>query len=189
MLLLALVVAAPGQAHQLKVFAFVDGDRIEGRTYFVGGGAASGALIQIQDPDGRVLAETTPDQEGRFAYQVRAAIDHRIVADTGDGHRAEWTVRAMELAPLAGADPAPAANQHATTGATMSDPTGSCHLDPEELASQIESVLTRQIHPLREQVIALEERILARDILGGLGYILGLVGLAAWWRCRARNRR
>jgi nickel transport protein len=60
-------------------------------------------------------------------------------------------------------------------------------LDPV-LEQAIERVLARQIHPLREALVAAEDRVRVQDILGGLGYILGLTGLGLWWSCRAGRR-
>lgn len=40
---------------------------------------------------------------------------------------------------------------------------------------------------LREDIARLEHRIRLRDIAGGIGYILGLLGLSAWFLSRRRN--
>ncbi|MCV2219504.1 hypothetical protein [Thauera sp. Sel9] len=39
---------------------------------------------------------------------------------------------------------------------------------------------------LREDIARLEQRIRLQDILGGIGYILGLAGLSAWFMARRR---
>jgi nickel transport protein len=59
-------------------------------------------------------------------------------------------------------------------------------LDPA-VESAIERAVARQIRPLREQLVAAEDRIRLQDILGGIGYIIGLTGLALWWRSRRRS--
>jgi nickel transport protein len=181
-------------AHKLQVFAFAEGMRIAGSTYFAGGGAASGARIEVRDDAGSLLAELAPDGEGRFVYEAQAPIAHRILAITGDGHRAEWRITADELAedlsepmrspPSAGSpvdmsgslDPQP----HHTAPPPHSTPS----IDPA-LEAAIERAVARQIRPLREQLVAAEDHLRLKDILGGLGYILGLTGLALWWRSRA----
>jgi nickel transport protein len=55
------------------------------------------------------------------------------------------------------------------------------------LESAIERAVARQIRPLREQLVAAEDRIRLQDILGGIGYIMGLTGLALWWASRRRS--
>lgn len=52
----------------------------------------------------------------------------------------------------------------------------------------IEQAVARAVRPLREQLALERERARLRDVLGGIGYILGLAGLWAWWRARDRDR-
>lgn len=179
LLLLALAMAAsPALAHRLQVFAFADGGRIEGSAYFAGGGgAAAVSRIRILDTQGRLLAELAPDSQGAFGYQARAAEDHLVVAETGDGHRAEWRVSAAELGPgFPGGAPQAAdglagpPSQHLPAGA--------------ELAVLVEQAVARQVRPLREELALAQGRAMLRDVLGGIGYILGLAGLLVWWRSR-----
>jgi nickel transport protein len=186
-------------AHKLQVFAFAEGNRILGSTYFAGGGAASGARIEVRDTGGSLLAELVPDREGTFVYVAQAPIDHLILAITGDGHRAEWRIKADELfADLAAVQEpeSSGAVQSAAHDQPMHDapaeteviawPSRSAQtLDPD-LEAAIERAVARQVRPLREQLIAAEDRIRLQDILGGLGYILGLTGIALWWRSRYR---
>ena len=48
----------------------------------------------------------------------------------------------------------------------------------------VEAAVARQIRPLREELLATRDALRLQDILGGLGYIFGLTGLALWWRSR-----
>jgi nickel transport protein len=52
------------------------------------------------------------------------------------------------------------------------------------MAAAIERAVARQVRPLREDALAAREAVQFRDVLGGIGYILGLAGLGLWWRCR-----
>ncbi|MBK1702109.1 hypothetical protein [Thiococcus pfennigii] len=192
---LLLATATPLHAHLLKVFAFAEGERIEGRAYFAGGARAKGAAVEVLAPDGRVLAALRTDDDGEFSYQANAAIDHRIRVDSGDGHVAEWTVPATELeiaAPAAGDPDRPAAPTESTPEATPAETAAAsvpATESPGDLEVLIERAVARQVRPLREQLVAYEEQVRLHDILGGLGYILGLAGLAAWWQASRRRGR
>jgi len=197
-LLLALM-SQPALAHKLKVFAQAEGDWIRGRAYFVGGAGASGARVEIQDSEGRVLAELTPADDGSFAYRALAPVEHRLVARTGDGHNAQWTIAGETLqgAFSPSADPSddsgppptqPLADAPAPKAPLDHAPVASQTIDPA-LIGAIEQTLARQTHPLAERLNALEERVRFQDVLGGIGYILGLTGLALWWRCRRAGER
>jgi nickel transport protein len=170
-LVLVACLAAPlALAHKIQVFAFADGDRIEGSVYFPGGGAATSTRVRVLDPEGRAVADLETDAEGAFSYQARAPVDHLLVAETPDGHRAEWRVSAAELAP---GFPGSAGSEGLRTSASDMG-----------LGPLIEQAVARQIRPLREELLAAQGRAELRDVLGGIGYILGLAGLLAWWRSR-----
>ncbi len=161
----------PTQAHLLKVFASAQGDQIEGFVYF-SGGAPTAAQVDISSADGRQLAQLSTDNQGHFIYPTQSPIDHLISADTGDGHLAKWTVSSSELQ---GTTVPPA---YPSKEATQKRETGSM---------SFEQAIARQIAPLRLQIIQLEERIKLQDMLGGIGYILGLAGLAAWFHSRKKD--
>lgn len=197
-LMLLLTLGDPALAHKLQVFAFAEGARISGSAYFAGGGAALVARIEVRDGEGGVLAELAPDGEGRFVYTAAAPVDHLILAITSDGHQAEWRVPAAELATgfgYGGAIAQEAERPHrrdepviVETDASSTSATSVAILDPA-LESAIERAVARQIRPLREQLVAAQDRIRFQDILGGIGYIMGLTGLALWWTSRRRSGR
>jgi nickel transport protein len=159
-----LIASAPVAAHGLEVSAFVEGDRIEGTVRGSDGGPVAGAHIRVMSPARRVLAELESDAAGGFVYLPAAPADLVIRAETLDGHAAEWTLTEAEFA---GASPA--------RPGLVPDP---------DLEFMVEQAVARQVKPLREQLTAHQERIRLQDLLGGIGYILGLAGLALWWRSR-----
>lgn len=209
-LLLLAVAADPALAHKLNLFAAADGRRIQGEVYFAGGAKAADVPVLVQNAAGEVLAELRSGVDGRFAYEATAPVTHTVVAETPDGHRATWRIGAAELAAAfaqatapvessnGGSKPASSgAGAHGDAGtggarAGGSDdqphsppPTADADLtlDPA-LAAAIERAVARQVRPLREEALAAREAVQLRDVLGGLGYILGLAGLGLWWRCR-----
>lgn len=197
-LLLALLVtsvAAPAEAHRLKAFASVDGTTINGSAYFPGMGMARGVAVEVLAPDGSILATTTTDDEGRFTVTIRRRIDHRIVVDGGDGHRAEYLVRAEEMPQsLAGLPELSADVVAATTASAAPSPPPAAAVAPgattigPELEQAIDHAVARHIGPLREQLDAFEDAIRFRDILGGLGWIVGLTGIACYFIARKDQR-
>jgi nickel transport protein len=193
-LLLSCLFTAPQVlAHKLKVFATAEGAHIQGSVYFAGGGAASGAHIEVRDAQGQFLTTLTPDPKGGFAYTAKAPIEHVLVALSADGHKAEWTVRAAELAagfPAAALIPPveekPAASQDVVPPLAAVQGVEPVRLDPASLAA-IEALVARQIRPLREELHAAEDRATLHDILGGVGTIFGIAGFTLWWDNRRRN--
>jgi len=181
-LLLLALGAGPALAHKVRVFAAAEGDAITGYAYLSGGARAKGARVSIQGPDGAGLGETVTDDNGEFRFIASARIDHRVIIDAGEGHGAEFTVKAEELPetltmPAATATTAvalPASAGAAQNGAEPA-PTG---VYPDVLQAVVTEAVARQIRPLREQLDAYEDRVRWHDVLGGIGYIFGIAGTA-----------
>lgn len=186
--LLAFVLfSGPLQAHVLRVFAAADGKRIDGSVYYADGSKAESAKVFVRTPDGRVLAELRTDVDGGFVFPASEQVDHLIVAETPEGHKGSWTVSAGELA---GEMPTPVgiAVPSASGAAQEGGMTGAANPPRSSLETLVEEAVARQIRPLREQILAHEERVRLRDILGGIGYFVGVVGVVLWWRARRENQ-
>jgi nickel transport protein len=188
MLATLLVVAGTGgaEAHRLKAFATVEGATIGGLAYFPGMGLARGVSVKVLAPDESLVAETTTDDQGRFTVLVRQRMDHKIVVDTGDGHRAEFLVRASEFPeflPVAvgGTMVATAPEAIAVQTTATQSPSAS------ELEALVDRVVARHVGPLREELDASGDRIRFRDVLGGLGWIAGVTGVICWLTSRRQR--
>jgi nickel transport protein len=187
---LSLLLSLPVQAHKLKVFATAEGDQLQGKAYFVGGAKAAGARIAITDSQGQVLARLTPDAQGHFSYQVSRRMDYQVIADSQDGHQARWTIKADELAAALPSvevkDSVPPVTDRVGSPPLAQPDEKAGGLESPVVVSLVERAVARQIRPLREEIEAYGEQVRARDILGGIGYIVGLAGLGLWWRNRQR---
>lgn len=190
--------AAPVWAHKLRVFAAAEGRLITGSAYFAGGAAAGGATVLVTDAQGNLLAQLQPAADGRFSYRAEAPVEHRVIAQTADGHRAEWRIAADELgggfrdAALEQVGPSEAKTSRAPVAVAASEAATGCappsNGAPTPGHAALEAALSRQLRPLREELLATREALRLQDILGGIGYIFGLAGVALWWRCRHRPK-
>ena len=53
----------------------------------------------------------------------------------------------------------------------------------------IEAAVARHVGPLRQQIAAYEDKIRWHDVLGGIGYIVGMTGLACYFLARRDRAR
>lgn len=187
LVLAALALAdAPAAAHKLRLFAFAETGTIRGSVYFGGSVAARGVSVVAYGPDGRILARTVSAEDGGFVFDVGERVDHRIVADTGDGHHAEVVIAADRLAPVAGTAPVGTSPAAQSAAAATSGPAAAPKTD---LVALVDAAVARHVGALQAQLALQQERTSLRDVLGGLGYILGLAGLAAFMLGRRRPPR
>lgn len=181
---LLLLLNGTAEAHLLKLFAYVEGASVHGSAYFAGGTNAAGLAITISDRNNQQLVSLKTDSQGGFSYTPATPGEYHIRADTGEGHRAEWLIRADEFSQAfpAGADTVGGGQEAVKPDNTLPA------LPAPQLAGLIERAVARQIGPLREALQRSEDRAHLSDILGGVGFIFGLAGIALWWRGRQVER-
>jgi len=175
-------------AHKLYVFAQVEGAAIHGRAYFPGDVPAQESEVIARDKSGRELGRTKADNEGKFTFPVGEHVDYYIIAQTPDGHGGQYIVHASEMpdklpmkVPTTGQGSQ--VESQATDQADVKAGSAATGNEPDPVGTQLVE-LRKQIQELRRQVFESDERLRFRDILGGIGFILGLTGVAFYMKAR-----
>lgn len=186
----ALWIASEAQAHSIKLFATVEGKKIRGYAYTPGGGRITRGTVEIwtggEEPEARVEL----DAKGEFFYEPKRCCDHRFVLKLPDGHRAEYTVRTSELSFLSASE--------TTVNVTASPPSRTSSSPPSDATRAIfsspSSSLESELRQLQAEILALRRQIDEaqthrswQDIFGGVGYLVGLAGLAGYFASRRRS--
>jgi nickel transport protein len=181
-------------AHRVGVFAYVDGGDIAVECgYSKSKPVIRGAIEVLDQAGGQVLLRGTTDERGRFRFPVpetarAAGSGLRIVLKAGEGHQNEWVVDASEFTgakPAAEPVAAPGGGQVETADAAERPAAGGLtRADVEEV---VNAALDAKLAPIRRAVLERpDDGPGLREIVGGIGWIFGLVGLAAYFRARPR---
>lgn len=186
---LVLVLAGTAQAHRISVYAYVEDGQIKGEGYMPGGGKVSNQKVQVLEAGGKVLAETKTNPDGAFSLPLpKAKPPLTLVLVAGAGHKATYELKAADL----GVAPAPASaaageQQAASAAKPVAQPVAA----PQDLAPQIKKAVEQAVAPMRAQLAEMALRsneASLKDIVGGLGWIVGLLGLAAYFKARKMAR-
>ncbi len=182
-----LVVTLPSvvAAHRVNLFGYVEDGRVVLDAYFVDGTKAKGALVEVfERGTGKRLLQGRTDDNGSFSFRPPAPVDLRIVLTASMGHRAEYTITREELLGGSGVS-----NEGVQGGETVSEPSRRevYSLGEQEIEKVVERVVRRELGPVKSILLKIQEahtRPSVRDVLGGVGYILGLMGVAMYFKRR-----
>jgi len=160
-------------AHRINLFAYPEGQQIKGEVYFVDGSPAKGTEVKAVDAEGKVLASTQTDSRGRFQLPCPdGAHTVRLVALAEAGHRAEMTLHLSSCQ-----------EHHPPAIVKKNDPS----VPAEELARLVRAEVRRELAPIKtllEEILKSLNRPSFKDIVGGIGYIVGLFGIILWVKAR-----
>lgn len=181
LLLAILLSAATALAHRVMVFAWVEAQTVHTESKFSGGKLVKGGRIEVFDQAHKKVTQGLTDDRGRFDFSIpQGARQLDILLTTSMGHTGRWTVSAQELGATV-AVPDPPKPDAAVKASTYGTP----GLNAEAIEEIVERSLEKKLAPLRAQIVAQSWGL--RDIVAGLGYILGLMGLASYLRYRRTN--
>jgi nickel transport protein len=201
----ALILLLPAQntfAHRVNVFAWVEGDTVFVESKFAAGRKVNGGKIIVTDSKGVELLTGKTNDQGEFSFKIPQKTELKIILEAGMGHRAEWTIPVSEMESVSTAADAPAtktptARESAAHGDQRSDEPAAASLpappagpSPAEIEAAVAKVLDQKLKPLYKMMAESNQKgPTIRDIFGGIGYILGLMGVAAYFRYRRENSR
>lgn len=202
MVLAVLLFSRPVWAHKVIIFAWVEGDTVHTQSKFSGGRRAKNAPVLVYDKEGNQLLEGKTDQKGEFSFKVPKKTDLRIVLKASMGHMAEWKIPAEDIADAlagpegkgeGGAATAPGGGESpsALVRSVVDRPVAvaGAGLDKAEIKALIDSALERQLAPVKRMLAeSMDQGPRVSDVVGGLGYIFGLMGLAMYVKSRGKGK-
>ena len=191
-LLAALMLLAAGAAlaHRVNVFAWVEGDMVFVECKYPDGTKVHEGVIRVLDSAGKELLSGKTNDKGEFSFKVPKQDDLTIVLEAGMGHRGDWPLSRQDLAPAGEAPkPGPAAapqaspKNEAPSPAAAEPAAGPASPPPAGIDQAIEKALDKKLAPVMKILAEMhEQKVRLTDVLGGIGYIMGLVGVAAYFK-------
>lgn len=171
-------------AHRLNVFALLEGDCINGEAYFNDGSPAKDSKVLIKNSTGHVLAEGKTNENGQFSLKLSSPPTEAVtvIVEGGVGHRGETTVES----------PKNGKKLTTTTKVGSETPEKTTVQDVPSAAIEeiIKNAVKEEMEPIRNELIKMNMELSkpkVTEILGGIGYIVGLFGVAFWVKGRSKN--
>ncbi|WP_303851819.1 hypothetical protein [Seleniivibrio woodruffii] len=146
-------------AHKLNILAFAENNTLTINSYFADGTPCGKCTFQVLDADGKVFVEGRLDKNGEFSKNGETPTDMKIIVDGGMGHRAEQTITSS-----------------VDTNMAYEEPSASAEADTTQLRQIVREELSKQTAELKAEIDKGRSHI--DMIIAGIGYILGIFGIA-----------
>jgi nickel transport protein len=188
---LTILAACPmrAPAHGVNVYAYVQGNQLIVEGYFGGKSKAVNSAVKVYDNNEKIVTEGQTDENGQFIADVKdlpANWDSlKFVLDAGSGHRAEYVLSKSEAAPV---------NQPPASAKQV--PQETVHADARDLKPIPDRAIEEKLQALivmvgNQQRLLLEQKAKGpsfTEIIGGIGWIFGLVGAWAYFAGRKEGK-
>ena len=201
MVVLILLPFSQALAHNVTVFAWVEGDTVHVESKFSGGRRPVAAPVEVYDARGNLLLKGVTDEKGEFSFKVPEKTEMKVVLLAGMGHKGEWIIPLSDIEtvsadataqvaeknsqPFISAEPNQAKSALPTAGGNP-DPAG--YVTAAEIRNAVEGALDAKLKPVMKLLVETRQSgPSVTDILGGIGYIFGLIGVAAYFSAKRRK--
>lgn len=197
-------VVTPSDAHKVNIFAYAQDGKVYAEGYFVDGSKCKNSLISvIDDKTGEKLIEGRTDDNGQYSFEIPRVASLKLILHAGTGHQNEYVLTQEEIRgamPLsekrtekqseqrknAVPESKPMkSEQPAGVQTAINPPTSS-----EDLEAVVGKVVDSKLQPVMRILVKLQEQSEKpglTEILGGIGYIIGIMGIIAYFKGKSRN--
>jgi len=193
LLLCVFIAPAPALAHHLSVFAYVSEGDIVVKAAFGHNRPAVGGEVTVTNSTGKLLFQGKTDSRGMLRFprpQLMPGETVKITVSGGPGHQGSWTMTPADLGNGAAAAESPANTESAIISASPSSPPSLSKEEQKYLSRLVSEAVAREIEPLKAMMARqMESGPSLQNIIGGIGWLVGLGGLAAAWASRKKDKR
>ena len=182
-------------AHKVNVFAYVEGDQVYIQGYFSDGTKAKNSDVTVYAKDGREFEKGQTNENGEFTFPTQGTSQAlRIVLNAGMGHQASYVIPVDEMTDVSGATGVNAAPAEASADARLAGVDKPVNKIEGGASAPLSEAMVRKavaegVLPLAREISELKERRGLSDIVGGIGLIVGILGVFAYFKARQEARR
>jgi cobalt/nickel transport system permease protein len=146
------------EAHQINIFAWHEGNAIQGEAYFRGGEPVIGSQVQLFNAENVVVGETQTDDEGLFQFDRPSPTARGLELTTPDGHQASFSL-----------------DEGIGTATEIDITQNSLDLeaDPEDISDSV-AVAAGELASLRHEILQLRREIRKNESSNPFGIIVGI---------------
>jgi nickel transport protein len=180
---------SPARAHKAMIFAWIDGDTVYTESKFSGGKRVKGGEVIVYGLDGNQLLKGKTNNKGEFSFKITKKTGMKIVLLAGMGHRGEWMIPLEEIQDSGGETVnAPSTETDVEKPEKKARKAPVPGVDQDEIRMAVEKALDRKLKPILKMLAESKDcGPSVTEILGGIGYILGLMGVAAYFNYRRKS--
>jgi nickel transport protein len=172
-------------AHKVNVFAWVEGDTVFVEGYFPGGKKSQDSLVEVFNPAGTKLLQGRTNEKGEFSFKIPERTDLTIVLTASMGHKNDFTVSAGDFGEVRSSPSSPMQSYAESAKDASAQPA-----DLSQLEGMIDRALDRKLAPVIKLIRdTRKEGPSITEVVGGIGYILGLFGLVMYFKSRKKGTR
>jgi nickel transport protein len=191
------------EAHKVNIFAYAQEGKVYAEGYFVDGSKCKNSVIEVFDSKtGEKLLDGKTDDNGQMSFAIPRVTSMKLVLRAGEGHQGEYILKEDEIKSAmpvvkkqaekqAGQKKKEVPEQQQTISEQTEVRKMASSVSAEDLEAVVGKVVDNKLQPVLKILLELQEKggkPGLTEIFGGIGYIIGILGVIAYFKGRGTNR-
>ncbi len=192
-------------AHKVNIFAYAQESRVYAEGYFVDGTKCRNSVIEVVDAGtGEKLLEGKTDANGQFSFDIPRAASLKLILHAGAGHQSTYLLTGEEIGKAMPGDKKkrdqydrpereePGQRPVKSGQSAEADQWPRAPVISDDMEEIIGKVVDSKLQPVIRILADIQEKSGKpglTEILGGIGYIIGILGIIAYFKGRRSDRK
>ncbi len=194
--IILLCLASNVYAHKVSIYAYAENGMIFSEGYFADGTRSRNSRIEVIDAKTEEkLLEGKTGNDGKLSFKIPKAASLKLILHASMGHQNDYTLSEEEVREAMGIQESGVRSQESgvkgrkTESKTQSatPPAAVSGVSSSEIEAIVGKAVDRKLQPVIRMLLALKENSEKpgiTEILGGIGYIGGLMGIVMYFKSR-----
>ena len=177
------IMETSAHAHGVYIFAWVEGDTIHTDSYFSSEEKVKDGVVRVFNSSEDMLLEGKTDANGEFSFKIPGKPPLRIVLETGMGHGSEFLLELDDRTGIEETQVPPEKNKEHQRPSTSPSPE-----DVDQIRKVVEETLDSRLKPITKALAEIEREKGPgfMEIIAGIGYIFGIMGIILYFRTKKK---
>ena len=176
-------------AHKVNIYAYAENGMIHTESYFSDGTKCKDSVIEVFDKkSGTKLLEGKTDESGIFSFKIPKTTSLKLILHASMGHQAEYILGEDEVREAVKVPSKPESGAAIKTRKKKTAEVPELKDMPEsKIEAIVEAVVDKELKPTERMLFKLQEsnrRPGITEIIGGIGYIIGIFGIIAYFKAK-----
>ncbi len=176
---LSVALSSQAYAHKVSMFAYYEDGKVSVEGYFADGKKAQESEVEVFDSEGNKILSGKTGAEGLFVFTPPAVESLRITLDAGLGHKTEYRLDLDDI----GEENIPNTDAPESGAGAAAGLQG---VDAKALQEMIKKAVREANKPLIKSIEDAQQKATLGDIIGGIGFIFGILGIALYFQARKK---
>ncbi|MQY53375.1 MAG: hypothetical protein GH154_03125 [Firmicutes bacterium] len=191
-LVLLIFLSSAALAHKVNLFAYAEDGMVYTESYFSDGRKVMNSTVEVFDAKkNKLLLTGKTDNNGGFSFKIPQATALRIVLTASMGHKNDYLLSEDEVRDALGMVSASEESLPESVEKEKKEtfPKSMTQIYDNQLKFLIEQAVEKKTAPIMRKLIKIEKQIQKpslQEILGGIGYILGLMGIGIYFKYKSK---